>query len=1409
MGGRIANTAIQASDVIYGYAPFNGYSITPEVITIIYPNALLTNANTFTLTNLITPNVNVIVNGTNEEVFKTPCTLVLNKPINSIITPIVGADPDIADTVWNINVVLDGTPITGQIYMFAGTSFILTEQVTATPPPSQYISYNYPNANFAYRDAYGFMITPSTVSSSPHSPPYPPGYIPATILATGPYPDAITMTAGTKVFYNKIQGIWQAGSSLVKFDENGYIQVPSGTSGTLMFYPATTRGHVSLTITVIQAPQTYFYTIFSEITTNTPNGFPIDITTDLGVSGVAAAVNYVATNPGGAVAVIGIFPNQIVTITVLKSKNITIGIDTFDITVLTPPAVQSINVQANTNYDVVSLVNISSAIDPNTNLTSLVAPYTYAVAGSGSPSVPPQSHSWMGVGTITVCGVLIANITAINITLTITPIYTRLNKPFNIWKYISPSNADAVLTSVISNGALIQSLPDGTITIPTSTSSITVNFIMLGVEFHPSITVYIISDNAIIEYMTQSYTYSITGNAIVLNGNAITPPANLTECTVIATSGNFLISNLTQTVSITSQSKEYILYPIQPIADISVLYQSHRTFINAIVDQGAMTFVEPVGPTYEIDSVDYYGGSMTIPNVSALSDYPDITVSLPNYNDGNSTIYIKAISGQKKVVYLVHSITIFAVLLDLTDIPSFITNGGGSFTATNQGITNDVVIAKYGGVYYQYSFVVLPPVSLVQDYYFTPGQTYIDVLPTYGYVYGSLNLNSAITVGSIPFTYGELSGTITFTQYTGTSISYDIYLIANVPGQSIKDSSGNSLTLPYDIAGLLISVSGSNIVFTRTDTDVNMGEYFVTNAGTVNLVSFHSLPAFTHPDVYIFQNSTWIIDVPASLPSPSANITLTIGGSNYAYGDTYTLPTNTDEITANVVYYNTAFSFNIIKESGILTTLNFVNSAAPSITGTIVGFSTDLPNLTTYNGSARITTSNCKCVFTGNAVLFTALPNLAPTTNFTTYQNGTSTIYIRVNNSGTLTTLGFTLNTYQIPYSGIVEMEYFSGTPLTFTSTITGVAITSSNTYAPGTPIGNLTTYTFWDMSGSFTLNVVVIPVPVGFDTYEVIQAGTPSRINILTDLFDTNENYTLLSAVSSNPSNMPITFLSTGRIIISPASNAPITTNTIAITINSTAISTTSPLVINMTIHVTIWSPSTVTQLYAWGNTGTPAIYPSPSLFPTLSKLLEVNHNGITLTGTNSNGLDWSTFPNITVTSLVDLVDQYFFYTSAGVFLLNVVILQAQPPPQTINVVALPATVNLIRLFYPDIYTSFLGTNILTPNNTTYTSYSVINATTYVVSLMYGTFTLATVTITAVLVAPPVVTGTLNFSIPIGKTTNILSASIAPNAILTTTPTANYSNYTNGIRATFATVPNPSNVSPPPGSSVVTVACL
>ena len=383
----------------------------------------------------------------------------------------------------------------------------------------------------------------------------------------------------------------------------------------------------------------------------------------------------------------------------------------------------------------------------------------YFTAGSTYQSILPSygyQYGSLNLATTAASGSVVfqygetsGSITLVQISITSSTIYMRLNTAFSIWKYLSVIPADVELISITS--AQILSL-DGMIMIPGATSSITVNFTVNGINFSESISVYVISSNAIIEYMTSSHAYAIPATSIVLDGVPVSSSYTGASCAVAVSNGSFTISNLIKVVVITAETSEYILYPITPI-DTSVII--------SIINQNSITLELPSGPTYMIAGIPYYSdssNSITIPNISAINGYPDLTVNLPNYNDGTSTISVKAISAEKKLIQFVNSITITAVLLDATDVPTFITNNGASFTAINTDATNDVVIAKSSGAYYQYQFQTLPSIQLQQTLYFGMSQTYIEILPTYGYQYGSLNLTATALPGTALFQYGELTG---------------------------------------------------------------------------------------------------------------------------------------------------------------------------------------------------------------------------------------------------------------------------------------------------------------------------------------------------------------------------------------------------------------------------------------------------------------------------------------------------------------------------------------------------------------------------------------------------------------------------------------------------------------------------
>ena len=286
--------------------------------------------------------------------------------------------------------------------------------------------------------------------------------------------------------------------------------------------------------------------------------------------------------------------------------------------------------------------------------------------------------------------------------------------------------------------------------------------------------------------------------------------------------------------------------------------------------------------------------------------------------------------------------------------------------------------------------------------------------------------------------------------------------------------------------------------------------------------------------------------------------------------------------------------------------------------------------------------------FTGNSILFTPLPNLPPATNLTTYQNGTSNIYIRLNTGGTyvdgvltggtLSTVGFVLNTYQIPYSGTLSYVFFANQSLLLSN-----ALVAGN---------NVVNYNFYDASGSITIFIEVIPVPIATDTYQLVALGNSLKYDVFDDLFGTDVGYTLTSAISSDSVNLPISYLSSGRITAMVPPNATPGSYTITVAIDAVPKAQdlsicsrvmaqpniSSSLSLSMTIHITIYDPSNITQIYAWSNVGVLTSY--SNLFAGGTKLLQIMYNDQILNGSKDNVLDWSGFPTLKVFSQSQIVE-------------------------------------------------------------------------------------------------------------------------------------------------------------------------
>ena len=661
--------------------------------------------------------------------------------------------------------------------------------------------------------------------------------------------------------------------------------------------------------------------------------------------------------------------------------------------------------------------------------------------------------------------------------------------------------------------------------------------------------------------------------------------------------------------------------------------------------------------------------------------------------------------------------------------------------------------------------------------------------------------------------------------------------------------SSKSLSLPYDngqfsfSAPTLDSNNVAYITITKTSSEVQVGQWFFNIAGTNILVQFHNVPAPSHQDIFIYDATTspsvntWNVDVAFSIQSAfQANNVPSISTYPSAYNPSilgekiFTFLGNDISAVAQVNYYGTLYTFNITLESGTRTVVNVVQQTAITITGTIVSFTIDPTTFIPYSGSARMKTTNASIILTNNII---TIRNDKPNNN----DQENSTIYIKTL-SGNLI---YEIITHPIPYAlnSNIQIEIYdnTATPVgstftpayNFTPTIPNIIITGGTGSLSNIGL-NVITYTFYDyMSGSFNALVSVIKLPsTNVDDYQIVAFDKPYTFNFITEYFGSNANYYRLdNAVATNitggstpPTDLPtIVFQATGQVII---------TNTVAgetyailftVNANPSRIPTieaslnpsigknikVSDILLSGTITFQSYDPSTVNQIILSNPAGSPMATFNLSNFVSGDKVNYVSYNGVQLTDTRNNGLDWTNFPTMTLSSAGQIVNDYFFYDTKDVTRVTTVCLISGTLIQTVNrstAVAEPIIVDLFQLFFPNLRTQLIDANLSMNGSIDYTNYPLTGFTNpftaQAISIQAdgSSILLSSITVNTQLISTPTAPPSLTFTIPINVLFNLPSEKINPQYQLTidmtappTSATALYAtNGTDGINVNFPT---------------------
>jgi hypothetical protein len=1344
----------------YGFKSYDAYLISMSNATI--DKDITTNTTSFTLSVydgddfnvkvngvdigqiLTTITINVVVIGTTPTVINQTykrATIILPSPLNIItITHTSGKE-----TTFTIRVVLDGSAPTAQDYYYDGV-FYSSDPLT-TQFNEQFLSYIDGTATSNYIDAYGNLITPATPRVG--------------TIMNGPHVEYMNMKGDDVVYYGITQGFWQPPNppitGVIEFGQDGYIRTNKAV-GTYTIFPITQRGHITLILDAKPVP--------IEISFFTLKGAPIDL-------GVPLYLNNHTTSftlPGGAT-----LQNSILT----TSKSIKFGVlnFVFNINVIEKPLAvpYKIKVKSGQAYNLATLVGLDPRIDIE---------LFYPTGGLGTN----YAYAWTTPGDVSLgyaggANLVVATIEPVVFTIVPSPIFARVGESFNIWDHISPKFVGSILLGASNN---IDTRSDGTITINNgSILSLTVDIIILGVQTTETFVVNMITANATNVFITRDYTKVFTGlstlNVITSQGNTQSvvngvPSSTVDASFVYDSSPATSVSNVVNQFVIRTTTTEFNMVPFQTLP---------ATKQYAIKDDlGMVTITMPHGPLYQIYAgllliTQFHGGSHTFdPQGNS-----DLDMKISEYNDGALVIPIKIVSGSKKKFFVVQSRVIQGVSV-VSIKPNFITIVGADIRVDKPANTSelDTVIVKEtaSGLYVIYTFEFLPQVQKVQSILYTPGQNYADALPSYGYEYPLIVITAPIVAPvSVAFKYGEINGTIKLIKYTGTNtVVQPIYFTYTLIGASeiypVNVSASNfegttPISLPYINKGISFVPSGADIIVTKSDKDIQVGEWFINFSGETKLYQFVNLPPFTHKDVYIYDIPSvipsWISDV----PNPGFTIPGYNGGLPYINGSSFTFQGADTQVIATVDYFGTPITFNIIFEGAAnITPYNVVqNKIITSLPPLLTGYTTSAPDFIAYSGTAKFSTSNATISINAGSMQIT---------NNGLANGTTSTFYLK---SATQTYI-YSVKTHSIPYTGTVNIEIFNTIagvfPYIFVPSDPAIVITAPTMNAVGLyPI----TYTYYDYTGAFSLNLSVIKVPSILDTYRIISTKEVLRFNYLLDAFGASSDYRLdgLSQTTTvGVGSLTTSFDSGGNVVLSTVS--PNTTIKVIFTVSySPSKDPNSPLnntIIYGTIYFQSYDPTNLTQIIFntfSGQTVATTSITAPGI-TSQSKVSYVEYEGNKLEGTNNNGLDWADFPNVKLSSTTPLVNNYFFYvqsnTSAEVLLITTVVLPANPTMVVKKAQSAPSAirVDLLELFFPTLKSALIDSNLHLNGAIDYTNFllsgfSFAPGTDLAIPYIADGVTLSTLTVNQLLVPAPVDPGVLAFTIPINVLFNLKTQDI------------------------------------------------
>ena len=343
--------------------------------------------------------------------------------------------------------------------------------------------------------------------------------------------------------------------------------------------------------------------------------------------------------------------------------------------------------------------------------------------------------------------------------------------------------------------------------------------------FTLTFTAYILSNNANVQFMSRGYTCFIPatkleivtstnqiitftssganlpykGDDVVINYTtlgAVSPIGTVNGAPGSPGTNGFLFSSLIKPILVkafltttSTTVSEYNLLPFQTLDSTQII---------SVLNGTKASITLPSQPEYQIfisfpvTLIDtFFGGTW---NFTPGSNN-DFYVAVPEYNDGTLQIPVHVVQGTRKNIFVVNQRTISSGIQQyLGTLPSFISTIPAN-TGPNSPITglvinrslgaltiDTLIVQETSGQYIEYTFTFLPKIQTTQSILYTAGQTFGNVLPSYGYDY---NYNTPVAFTSMGATitapttvtamYGEETITFNLLLYSGSSVQLPIY----------------------------------------------------------------------------------------------------------------------------------------------------------------------------------------------------------------------------------------------------------------------------------------------------------------------------------------------------------------------------------------------------------------------------------------------------------------------------------------------------------------------------------------------------------------------------------------------------------------------------------------------------------